>query len=164
MKVEILEDLIKYSKIAEKEYKKGGSFRPFKYYKYEDGRNIPTYFIGSPGMTVAVVTTLVVAITFYLVSLKLSVWVWLLYLFLTSFFIRLAMKIDKAKQIRGLAYSICNKAVIFLEEYNKDKQSNIEYLINAKKMLEKAYEWVAEPAFEKQIDLINKVIKQKNGH
>lgn len=159
MKIEILEDLRKFSKIAEKQHKRGGSFRPFKYYKYEEGKNIPTYFIGSPGVSVAIVTTLVVVATFYLVSLKFNFWIWLIYLLLTSFFIRLAMKMDKAKQIRGLAYSICNKAVVFLEEYNKDNQNNLAYLKSAKELLEKAYEWVEEPAIKKQIELINKIVK-----
>ncbi|UOD34541.1 hypothetical protein DSN97_10355 [Deferribacteraceae bacterium V6Fe1] len=159
MKIEILEELRQFSKIAEKEHKRGGSFRPFKYYKYEDGKNIPTYFIGSPGISVAIVTTLVVVATFYLVSLRFNIWIWLLYLLLTSFFIRLAMKIDKAKQIRSLAYSICNKAVTFLEEYNKDGKNNESYLKSAKELLEKACEWVDEPAFKRQIEIIDEVMK-----
>jgi hypothetical protein len=156
VKIEILEELREFSKIALKEHKRGGSFRPFKYYRYEDGKNIPTYFIGSPGITVAIVTTLVVVATFYLITLKFNIWIWLLYLILTSFFVRLAMKIDKAKQIRSLAYSICNKAVVFLDEYNKSGDKN--YLNNAKELLERAKEWVEEPAFDRQIEIIDEML------
>jgi hypothetical protein len=157
MKIEILQELKSLGKLGEKEYKKGGSFRPFKYYKYENGKNIPTYFVGSPGLYVAIVTTLVVVATFYLITIKFNIWIWLMYVIITAFLVRLAVKMDKARQIRSLVYAISSKAVAMLEEYNKSQ--NIDYLKNAKELLYTANNWVEEPVFMKQIDLIDEKLK-----
>jgi hypothetical protein len=157
MEIEILDKLRELGRLGEKEYKKGSSFRPFKYYKYEDGKNIPTYFVGSPGLYVAIVTTLVVVATFYLITIKFNIWIWLLYVIFTAFFVRIAVKMDKARQIRSLVYAISNKVVIILEEYNKNH--NLDYLKNAKELLHTANNWVEEPVFAKQIEMIDEKLK-----
>jgi len=76
---------------------------------------------------------------------------------ITAFLVRLAVKMDKARQIRSLVYAISSKAVAMLEEYNKSQ--NIDYLKNAKELLYTANNWVEEPVFMKQIDLIDEKLK-----
>jgi len=76
---------------------------------------------------------------------------------ITAFLVRLAVKMDKARQIRSLVYAISSKAVAMLEEYNKSQ--HIDHLKNAKELLYTANNWVEEPVFIKQIDLIDEKLK-----
>lgn len=159
MGLKILDEIICFSKLAEKEHSRGGSFRPFKYYRYIEGKNIPTFFIGSPGVYVAISTTIIVVLTVVLISLKFNVWWWLIYFLVSGFMTRLAMKMDKAKQIRGLSYAVTKQALDFMNEYNKT--GNTRMLENALELLKKAQEWVDERVFENQIKIINDVIQKK---
>lgn len=159
MELKILEEIVKLSKLADKEHSRSGSFRPFRYYKYDKGKNTPTFFIGSPGIYVAISTTIIVMLTITLISLKFNVWLWIIYFVVSAFLTRLAMKMDKAKQIRSLSYAITKQALGFMNEYNKTKK--MEMLNNAKDLLKKAQEWVKEDVFEKQIEIIDNLTQKK---
>lgn len=152
----VVSELEELCEFYRKKYNKGGSFKPLKYYKHEDGRNEPVFFVGVPGLTVAVVVTLLVCCTVYLVTLPPNMWVWIVYLLASAVAVRFAMKADKVKQIRFMALSLSMHALTHLKKYDEesDKSKKQDYLRNAKSLLERADGWVQEPAISRQLELI----------
>jgi hypothetical protein len=143
-----LEDLCKASDTVSR----GSSFRPFRYYKNVQGRNIPVFFVGVPGLTVAVAMSLLLIITVYLITLPFNVFVWTAYLFLAAIVIRFAMKVDKAKQIRYMVSCLCRQSLMMLEKANEELHQKEKLAGQAKYLLERAHKWVDEPSIHKQIE------------
>ncbi|MEF3254070.1 MAG: hypothetical protein K6348_00670, partial [Deferribacterales bacterium] len=79
---------------------KGSSLNPFKFYKNVESKQIPVYFIGTPGLFVAITATCLAVIFMILFNMKLSMFIWLLILIVSAIVLRIALKIDKARQIR----------------------------------------------------------------
>ncbi|MGE4497125.1 MAG: hypothetical protein AB7E48_04535 [Deferribacterales bacterium] len=143
-----LENLCKASDTVSK----GSSFRPFKYYKSVQGRNVPVFFVGVPGLTVAIVMSILLVITVYLVTLPFNVFIWAAHLFLAAVIIRFALKVDKAKQIRYMVSCLCRQSIVMLEKANEDAKQREKLAGQAKYLLERAHKWVDEPAIHKQIE------------
>lgn len=143
-----LENLCKASDIESR----GSSFRPFKYHKYVQGRNVPVFFVGVPGLTVAVAMSLLLVITVYLVTLPFSFFIWTIYLLLAAIVIRFAMKVDKAKQIRYMVSCLCKQSLVMLDKANDNADKHEHFAGQAKYLLESAGKWVDEPAIRKQLD------------
>ncbi|QAR33755.1 hypothetical protein EP073_10165 [Geovibrio thiophilus] len=143
-----LEDLCKASDTVSR----GSSFRPFKYYKNVQGRNIPVFFVGVPGLTVAVVMSFLLIITVYLITLPFNIFIWVAYLFLSAVIIRFAMKVDKAKQIRYMVSCLCSQSLRMLEKANEEHHQREKLAGQAKYLLERAHKWVDEPAIHQQIE------------
>ncbi|MCD8493706.1 MAG: hypothetical protein LRY51_18445 [Geovibrio sp.] len=143
-----LENLCKASDTVSK----GSSFRPFKYYKSVQGRNVPVFFVGVPGLTVAIVMSILLVITVYLVTLPFNVFIWAAHLFLAAVIIRFALKVDKAKQIRYMVSCLCRQSIVMLEKANDDTNQREKLAGQAKYLLERAHKWVDEPAIHKQIE------------
>jgi hypothetical protein len=147
-KIKIIEELATLSKSHDTE-DRGSSYRPFKYYKHIQGKDIPVFFVGVPGVTVAIVMTLLIVTTIYMITLPFSVVLWLLYLLVI---LRLAMKIDKAKQIRFMVATLCSMAVRMLEKANESEEHvRLRLAGQAKTLLEKAHSWVDEPLILTQL-------------
>ncbi|BAI80296.1 hypothetical protein DEFDS_0820 [Deferribacter desulfuricans SSM1] len=150
-KLEIVEGLEEHYQKINKKYNKGSSFNPFKYYKYVDGKNVPVFFIGTPGLAVAVSATLVAGLLFYLIQFPFKLYIWIPFGIFVAFIMRLAVKIDKARQIRSFSSHLVLRGLNFLKEFNKSQNS--DYLNEAVKILEEANKWVDDPRLQKQIEI-----------
>ncbi|MGA1846489.1 hypothetical protein [Deferribacter abyssi] len=156
-KVEIVDELEELSVKIEKKYYRGGSFSPFRYYKYKDGRNVPVYFIGTPGLAVAFSATLVTALLFVLITLPFSLYYWIPFVIFVAFIMRLSVKIDKARQIRGFCANIVLRALKYIKAYNE--KGDKEYLDSALSLLKEANKYVDDKNIEIQLSHIYKVVK-----
>ncbi|KAA0257971.1 hypothetical protein FHQ18_06150 [Deferribacter autotrophicus] len=156
-KVEIVKELEELALKIEKRYNRGGSFSPFRYYKYEDGKNVPVYFIGAPGLAVAFSATLVAALLFILITLPFKLYYWIPFVIFVAFIMRLAVKIDKARQIRSFCANIVLRAIKSIKKYNEE--GNKEYLKSAVEFLREANKWVNDKNIETQLSNIDKVLK-----
>lgn len=159
----VIQEFREFCKKNSKKNYRGGSFRPFKYYKHKDGANEPVYFIGGPGLSVAIFTTLIVALAFVLLSASFGFWYWLLFFILIIPGLRIAMKIDKANQIRSMVASLGEHAINLIEESEnfETKEEEIKMLEKSKYFLHEALKWVHEPMFEKQLNNLEIYIKEK---
>jgi|Wag4MinimDraft_13_1082653.scaffolds.fasta_scaffold00531_3 uncharacterized membrane protein len=143
---------------------RGGSFSPFRYYKFNEGSGKPVYFIGGPGFSVAVVTTLIIAVAFILFIKEAGFWYWLLFLFVAVIALRIGLKIDKAKQIRCMAASLGMHAVSMVESAlnTEDEYERRSLLNKSVEFLDESLKWVEEPIFEEQKKILEKYIKKGN--
>jgi len=157
-KIKIVDSLKELCSLYEKKYSKGSSLKPYKYYKNKDGKNEPVFFVGVPGMTVAFTLTILMVFMISLASFKASTWMWVVFVILAVFIIRMAMKIDKAKQIRYMALTISKHAMINLEksQNEEDLEKSMDMIDKARHLLDKAYTYVDEPALKEQIDEIDR--------
>lgn len=141
----------------EKNQHRGSSFRPYKYNKHKEGVDSPVFFIGSPGVSVAIYATAMIAVTFYLFSLPFMWWLWLLYGVLGAFFLKVSFKLDKVKQIRGYTLALSLSAIRLIEILNKEEKSNIEIddLLNkSKDFLLEALKWVEDSLISHQLEVL----------
>jgi len=145
-------------------YSRGGSFSPFRYYKYKEGSGKPVYFIGGPGLSVAVITTFIIALSFVLFIKKIGFLYWLIFLIVDVIALRIAFKIDKAKQIRCMAASLGMHAVVLVENALKieDEEERRSLLNKSVEFLEESLKWVDEPLFEEQKKILEQYLKKGN--
>jgi hypothetical protein len=157
--IEVIEELKKICIDFEKKQNRGSSFRPFRYNKYKDGQNSPVFFVGSPGLSVAIYATILIFVTFYLFSLPFIWWAWILYIMLGAFFMKVAFKMDRIKQIKTLALALSLQAIRILEILNneeKNKEEQIKLLEKAKEFLTESSNYLAEPLIEQQLEIVSK--------
>ncbi len=163
MKVEIIEELKKMCVEYEKKQNRGSSFRPFRYHKYKDGEYSPVFFVGSPGISVAIFATILIVVSMYIISLPFKWWIWLLYVLLSGFFLKLTLKMDKARQLRTLALALSLNAIKILEiinEGNKSEEEIKNLLEKAEEFLKNALKWVEEPSMEKQYQVVKNALEK----
>ncbi len=163
MKIEIIEELRNMCIEYEKKQNRGSSFRPFRYHKYKNGENLPVFFVGSPGISVAIFATILIVVSMYIISLPFKWWIWLLYVLLSGFFLKLTLKMDKAKQLRTLSLALSLNAIKLIDIINneeKTKEEKINLLNKAKDFLENALKWVDEPSIEKQLQIVNNALEK----
>jgi hypothetical protein len=157
--IEVIEELKKICIDFEKKQNRGSSFRPFRYNKYKDGQNSPVFFVGSPGLSVAIYATILIFVTFYLFSLPFIWWAWILYIMLGAFFMKVAFKMDRIKQIKTLALALSLQAIRILEILNneeKNKEEQIKLLEKAREFLTESSNYLAEPLIEQQLEIVSK--------
>jgi hypothetical protein len=140
----------------EKKYKNQATFRSMKLMRNANGVQEPVFYVGVPGLMVAIVITLVTLATVYLLYLPFMWYVWTPYIIAVFFLFRVAMKYDKARQIRFMVYYMLNLAVSQMElaEKKDDGAEKKQHADAALDWLEKADKWVDEPAIRLQIDTI----------
>jgi hypothetical protein len=163
VKIEIVKELESMCLEYEKKQNRGSSFKPFRYHKYKNGEHSPVFFVGSPGISVAIFATILIVVSMYIISLPFKWWIWLLYILLSGFFLKLTLKMDKAKQLRTLALALSFNAIKIIELVNKEeknKEETIKLLEKAKEFLENALKWVEEPSMEKQLEILNKHLEK----
>lgn len=159
----ILEEFREFCQKNNKKNYRGGSFRPFKYYKYNEGANEPVYFIGGPGLSVAVFTTLIVSFAFVLLVSAPNFWYWLLFFIFAVLGLRVAMKVDKANQIRNMVASLGAHAINLIEQSEKSEtvDEEMNMLKKSRHFLQEALKWVDEPMFERQLNKLENFIEEK---
>lgn len=163
MSIEVVEELKDMCLDYENKQNRGSSFRPFRYTKYKDGNSSPVFFIGSPGLTVAIYSTFMIGVTFYMISQPFTWWLWVLYLLFGVFFLKLSIKMDKIKQVRGLSLALSLSSIRIIEIINnekKDENEIQELLHKAKGFLNDALKWVEEPLISKQLEIVEQNISR----
>ncbi len=100
-----------------KKYKRQSSFKSLKNGKKNSkGEREPVFYVGVPGMMVALTFTFVLIGTVYLLYLPFMWYVWIPYVIILVFIFRIAMKLDKAKQIRHMVYFLLSNAMQTMEK------------------------------------------------
>ncbi|WP_022849686.1 hypothetical protein [Limisalsivibrio acetivorans] len=151
--IKIIESLETLCEKNVKQQNKGSSFRPFKYYKSDGEDNVPVFFVGVPGLTVAMVMTALIMSTVYMITLPFNIFLWIGYLLVASFVIRFAMKIDKSKQIRFMCQSLSCHALRLIKKAKEidDEEEALRYAGQAKALLKRADEWLDDPCIGEQL-------------
>ncbi|MGA1863393.1 hypothetical protein OWM07_10980 [Deferribacter thermophilus] len=152
--LEIVKGLEEYYSKINKKYNKGSSLNPFTYYKYVDGKNVPVFFIGTPGLAVAICATLVAGLLFYLIQFPFKLYIWIPFGVFVAFIMRLAVKIDKARQIRNFVSHLVLRGITLIKEF-RDKK-DLDILKEAKRMFKEASKWIDDPKIYKQIEIMEK--------
>lgn len=155
-KIKITPEFEHHCKIADTE-SRGSSFRPFRYNKSVNGKNIPVFFIGVPGFTVAVCMTVLLMITVYMVTLPFNMFLWGAYLFVAAMVIKFALKVDKVRQIRYMTSCLSKQAFVLLEKANEQEKNREKYAGQAKYLLERVIKWVDEPAITSQLNELKSI-------
>lgn len=154
----ILDEFKKLCDFYRKKYKNQSAFRSLKMVKNEQGEKEPVFYIGVPGMMVALTFSFVIIATVYILYLPFMWYVWVPYVIFLVFLFRISMKYDKARQIRFMVYYLLESSLKMLEtaENEEDENKKRESVAKALKWLEKADKWVDEPALTAQINALDK--------
>lgn len=137
---------------------KGSSINPFKFHKHVEGKQIPVYFIGAPGLYTAIIATLL-AITYMLAfTLKSSWYIWLLIIVFSAFMLRISFKIDKARQIRMFSSDMVVRGYESLKLFSETGEE--KYLKDATFFLEESSKWVDEPIVGIQLEKIRSLTEK----
>jgi len=132
--------------------------RLFRSVKFKDGKE-PVFYIGVPGLYIALAMSLVTIVTVYLLYQPFKWYIWAPYLVAVFFLFRISVKMDKVRQVRFMLWTLFSAARTSIENANEaageDRKS---HLSKAKELLEKARQWADEPAISEQIAEIEKVI------
>ena len=156
--MKILDEFRQTHKFYEKKYKNQTVFKSMRMVRNSNGELEPVFYIGVPGLMVAIAFAVVILATIYIVSLPFKWYVWVPYALVVIFGFRIALKLDKVKQVRHMVSHQLDMSLKFLEEAEKEKDSEARqsYLNKAEEWLKKTSEWVEEPAIEAQIEQIIK--------
>ena len=146
-----LEELTIYFK---KKIKKQRFFKPDRTIRDKFGNSRHTFFIGGPGMFTAITMTFLLFLAIYISTISNKIYLWIIYIFLCAFLLPFSLKIDRANQIRLIFMKLVCEAVELL----KKPSCKTEDIENAKKLLQKSLEFVYEPAVERQLRIINKIL------
>jgi len=143
-----------------KKYRNQAAFNSLKYKKVESGEREPVFYVGVPGVIVAITMTMITIATVYLLYLPFEWYIWAPYVLAVFFAFKVAMKLDKVRQIRFMVYVLIETAIDTIEKANKnsDPEQSALFINRAKDNLEKADKWVDEPALRLQIEEIDKVL------
>jgi len=150
----ILEEFKTLCKFYTKKYKKQGSFRSLKMMKNANGEMEPVFYVGVPGMMVALTITLVTIATVYLLYLPFMWYVWVPYVILLVFIFRIALKLDKVRQIRYMVFYMLDMSLKMMERADEQTDDTEKKLFQQKALnwLEKADKWVDEPTIKNQME------------
>ncbi|ADR19465.1 hypothetical protein Calni_1557 [Calditerrivibrio nitroreducens DSM 19672] len=157
-RLEITEDFKKLVEKLDVNYK-GSSFNPFKFHKDVNGTQVPVYFIGTPGLFVAIMATVISVLLMGMVKLNASFWVWFVVLIVSAILLRVALKIDKARQIRFFANDLLIRSYRLMNRYNEALDDKT--LIDIKNHLREFSRYISDDVVEKQILIVENLIKEK---
>lgn len=152
----ISDDFRRLYEYYKKKYQHQVSFRSLKMVRNQNGVREPVFYIGVPGLMVALALTFVTIATVYVLYLPFHWYVWAPYVLLIFFMFRIALKLDKARQIRYMVYHLLEMGVKSLENAEEsadpsDKQKHVGLALG---WLERADKWVEEPHLKAQIELL----------
>ncbi|MGD9809417.1 MAG: hypothetical protein AB7E76_13595 [Deferribacterales bacterium] len=156
--MKILDEFRQIHKFYEKKYKNQAVFKSMRMVKNKSGELEPVFYIGVPGLMVALAFAIVILATVYIVSLPFKWYIWVPYALIVIFGFRIALKLDKVKQVRYMVSHQLDMSLKFLEKAanEKDKEARQSHLQEAEEWLRKTSEWVDEPAIEAQLEQIIK--------
>jgi uncharacterized protein YacL len=154
--MEILSDFRTLHQFYTKKYKNQISFKSARMVKNSKGEMEPVFYIGVPGLMVAITLAFVMIATVYLLTIPFNWMVWVPYIIGLIFLFRISMKLDKAKQIRHMVYYLLDNGLKTMEQMqeSKNEEDKDEYRKKALDWLEKAEKWVDEAALKAQIDTL----------
>lgn len=139
-----------------KKYKNQMSFRSLRMVKNSAGVKEPVFYVGVPGVMVAFAMVFIAILTVYILYLPFMWFVWVPYVVFVFFTFRIAMKLDKARQIRYMVYYLFEMSIKHMEkdteEKDPDKKQTHRKL--ALEWLERAEKWVDEPELKTQIEIL----------
>ncbi|MGB9731644.1 MULTISPECIES: hypothetical protein [Calditerrivibrio] len=158
-RLEITEDFQKLVESLDVKYK-GSSFNPFKFHKDVNGTQVPVYFIGTPGLFVAIMATIISVILMGMVKLNASFWVWVVVLIVSAILLRVALKIDKARQIRFFSNDLLIRSYRLMKRYNEEVLDD-RVLIDIKNHLEEFSKYINDNVVDKQMLIVEKLINEK---
>jgi len=142
-----------------KKYKNQVLFRSVRMVKNSQGGTEPVFYIGVPGLMIALTISAISIFTVFLLYLPFKWYIWVPYVIFVIFAYRIAMKLDKVRQIRYMVYYLletCVKLVNKSEESEEaeEKKHLIEKAVNS---LEKADYYVDEPQIKNQIEILKNI-------
>lgn len=140
---------------------KGSSLNPFKFHKDVNGTQIPVYFIGTPGLYVAIVATIISVVLMVLFRYQVSLWVWLITLILAAIFLRVALKIDKARQIRFFCHDMLIRAYNLMNRYNESNDHST--LSEIRRCFEETIKYLEDEIVNRQKVILDSYIKEKGS-
>lgn len=120
----ILDEFKKLCDFYRKKYKNQSAFRSLKMVKNEQGEKEPVFYIGVPGMMVALTFSFVIIATVYILYLPFMWYVWVPYVIFLVFLFRISMKYDKARQIRFMVYYLLESSLKMLETAENEEDEN----------------------------------------
>lgn len=154
-KVVIADSFEQIHEIYKKRY---SNQRLFRSVKFKDGKE-PVFYIGVPGLYIALAMSLVTIITVYLLYQPFKWYIWAPYLVAAFFLFRISVKMDKVRQVRFMLWSLFSAARTSIEKANETAgEDRQKHLSKAKELLEKALHWADEPAISEQIAEIEKAL------
>lgn len=158
--VHIKEEFKKLHDSYKKNYGSQRSFRSMRHKKASDGSTVPVFYVGVPGLAVAVSMTFITVLTVAILSTPFKWYVWVPYLIAVFFIFRFAIKYDKVRQIRFMTYSLVAMSMSLMEQAMEleDHEAKREKYDKAKEFLEKASEWVEEPAIAQEIAELERIL------
>ncbi len=157
-KIEITDDFRNLVENLKVNYK-GSSFNPFKFHKDVNGTQVPVYFIGTPGLYVAIVATIISVLLMVLFRYQVSFWVWIVALIFAAFFLRVALKIDKARQIRFFCHDMLIRAYNLMNRYNES--NDVSVLGEIKRYFEETVKYLQDEVVERQKGILDNYINEK---
>jgi len=155
-RMKILDEFRELSKYYSKKYKKQAAFRSLRMVTNESGTKEPVFYIGVPGLMVALTITFVTVVTIYLLYLPFKWYVWIPYIISLFFMFRVALKLDKVRQIRHMVSYMLESSIKVLEkaQSTEDSSEKEQFVRKAEEWLEKADKWVDEPELKAQLELV----------
>ncbi len=154
-KVYITESFEQMHDIYKKKY---GNQRLFRSMRYKNG-NEPVFYIGVPGLFIAIAISLITIITVYLLYQSAKWYIWVPYIIFVFFLFRISIKMDKVRQVRFMLWSLLDMAKQRIEKANESfSEERHANLSKAKEFLEKAHQHVDEVAIPEQIAEIEKAL------
>jgi len=152
-KVQLTESFEQMHDIYKKKY---GNQRLFRSMRYKNG-NEPVFYIGVPGLFIAIAISLITIITVYLLYQPFKWYVWVPYVIIAFFLFRISIKMDKVRQVRFMLWSLLDMAKQRIEKANETEGEELKAnLAKAKEFLEKAHQFADEAAIPEQIAEIDK--------
>jgi len=141
----------------QKRYKNQRSFKSLRMAKNSSGELEPVFYVGVPGLMVAITFSFVTIATVYILYLPFYWYVWVPYIVFVIFLFRISMKLDKVRQIRYMVFYMLDLALKKMEEGEAASAENRdEHRKKALYWLERADQWVDEPQLKSQIEALNK--------
>lgn len=158
--VRISEEFRQLYELYKKRFENQKAFKSMRHKKGADASGEPVFYVGVPGLGVAVAISLVMLSTVYLLYIPFKWYVWVPYIIAVFFIFKIAMKYDKARQIRYMVWSLFSMSMALIEraEDAEDLEHKKQSYEKAKNLLHKAHGWVDEPALAAQLAEFEKIM------
>lgn len=158
--VRILEEFKQLYDVYKKKFENQKSFKSMRRNRKNEESGDPVFYVGVPGLGMAIAMTLVMIITVYLLSTPFKLYLWAIFVVFVFFSFRMAMKYDKVRQIRYMLWSIFSMSIALMEKAEKTENDDEtqEHYQKARDLLSRATEWVDEPALIAQITELEKIL------
>ncbi|MGE4318192.1 MAG: hypothetical protein AB7E96_04720 [Deferribacterales bacterium] len=158
--VRISEEFKQLYDVYKKKFENQKAFRSIRHNQKIGAPGEPVFYVGVPGLGMAIAMSVIMIGTVYLLYQPFKWYLWAVYLVIVFFSFRIAMKYDKARQIRYMIWSIFDMSMNLIEQAEREEteEARHEAYQKAKDLLHKANGWVDEPAIISQIAELEKIL------